>query len=281
MRINITVPTRWDELTPWQAKKIGKMIMDNKPIDEGLYRNLIILILFLPKPSFFNVVKLLLLLWRVPLRELDDYAGFICDGTGSLTVFPAYFTVKDDTGKRLDLQGPAPRLANISIQELSYADAFYYNWRTSGDDIELHRLCAVLYRPAGRQISTVDSRTPFDPLLLPANAELTDQVPLHQKYFVGLAYQGTREVLAKRYRKVFPEKKVAEGEKPKPPGKYAPFTDIITAMALDEVNPFGTLEGAEKANAHKFLDIYNEQLVRMARREAELEKQNRKNKKRG
>lgn len=281
MRIDINVPTKWNELSAWQAERIGRILLKNEEVEKITYRRMMTIILLLfPKPSFKTVLKLIIVLTRVPLKELEYLADFICEQDNDMTVFPEAFFVKNKGGKYIKVYGPGPRLSNVSIQELSYADAFYYNWRSKGDDVELHKLCAVLYRPAGGR-NPLDRRQSFNVLLLPDNAELTDQIPLYNKIMIAMAFQGTREVLASRYKKVFPKRaEPEEGEKePAKPAKYTPFTKIINAMALDEVNPFGTLEGAERANAHKFLEIYNEQLIRMARREAEMDKH--KNKRRG
>lgn len=275
MRIDFKVPVKWDELTPWQRDRLGRIFFNPDQVDKELFKKLMAIILFLPKPSLKHVAKLFILLCRMPLTELISYTDFLFDPDHRLTSFKPAYTVRSGFCKS-KVYGPADRLNNITILELSYADTFFYKWITEGQDVDLHRLCAVLYRPADPDAPKHDSREAFNQLLLPANAVLTDQIPLHQKYMIALAFQGSRDLFAKRFPKVFPKAKSSQDTDVAPAVKkkkaYSPFTNIINSMALDEVQPFGPLEDTERANAGKFLEIYNESIIRLQKREQLLKK---------
>ncbi|WP_417365892.1 hypothetical protein [Flavobacterium beibuense] len=254
MRIDIIIPEKWDDLTEWQHNRIG-WILFNKLFQGEFFKYAILMVLLTPKPTFKNAVKIFYLLSRVPLEDLLQYTDFVFDSEAILTRFRPYYKVKSGF-KKVNIYGPSQRLANISILELSYADTFFYNWITEGKDIDLHRLCAVLYRPLN---------SPFSESNLVANSKLTDTIPLHQKYMIALAYQGSRTVFIKRYPHVFPKSKSQEKKPKKGKKAYHPFTSVINAMVMDEVQPFGPLDKAEQANANKFLEIFNEMLLRQKR----------------
>lgn len=156
-----------------------------------------------------------------------------------------------------------PRLSNISIKELSFADTFYYKWATERKVDDLHRLCAILYRPAASAPSAHDVRTEFTPLLLEQNAQITDHIPLSIKYMIALAYEGCRATFINRHPNVFPKpKQKSEPDQNKKPKPYQPFSRIISAMAMDEVQIFGSYQDVEKVLAPDFLAVYDESIVR-------------------
>lgn len=266
MRIDFTPPKKWDDLTEWQSDRIGDLLFRNEQQEKKLFKYALVFIVFLPKPSFINVLKAIILFVNIPLDELVEYTDFIFDNKQYMTRFRPCFKVRTGCFKKIKLYGPSSRLANISIQELSYADTFFFNWITLNQDIELHRLCAVLYRPSDASATEVDKRKKFNKLLLADNARLTDKIPLHQKYMIALAYQGTRQLLGERHPIIFPKSKEKSTVEHKKRKSYSPFTNIINSMVLDEVQPFGALEATEAANAHQFLEIYAERLLRDSKR---------------
>src|SRR5690606_20631971 len=142
---------------------------------------------------------------RVPLSRLIYLTDFMFDEKELHTRFPKYIKV----GRwpfRKKLYGPAARMANSVIRELSYADRFYYAWETNNDPMDLHRLCAILYRPAGGN-NPDDPRAPFSPLALERNADDTDKIPLHVKFMIAHVYKGCRLLFIKRHPVVFPQRK--------------------------------------------------------------------------
>lgn len=260
-------PTKWNELSPWQLNMIGRILYKNEKFDPKVFVVLLIVVLSMPRPTIKNFFKSSYLLLRIPLTELEGYTNFILDENENLTRFPNSIKAGFKT-----VYGPAPRLSNVSIEELSYADTFYYNWKTEKKDIDLERLVAVLYRLPKKQRKNVDDiRIEFNKLLLPKRSKLTEKIPMFKMYIVALAYEGSRNVLVSRYKNVFPTQVNSEEKDIKTPKKnrpYQPFSKIITSMVLEETQPFGKLQDASKANAISFLEIYDESI----KRQKDLEK---------
>lgn len=265
MRIDITIPTKWNQLTPFQLRLIGRLLYSKTEFEKKFFRQLMATVIFIPKVRFIHFWKLFLILREVGFDGIIHYADFIFDEADCLTKFPEFYKV----GKT-KLFGPGERLQNITILELSYADAFYFNWINKSDEKDLQRLVACLYRPADKNPKESDIRKPFDKLLLPKNAELTDRIALSDMYIIALAYQGSRETFKKRYPYVFPKPPKSEEDKPEPttkkPLKYTPFSKLVASMAMDEVQIFGTISDTENANAMQFLEMYNETLLRQSKR---------------
>lgn len=275
MRIDFKIAQHWNDLTEWQIRAIGRFMFNtrNEQVETKLFKRIVLSILIVPKPTFKNVVKSVILLSNVTFSELEQYTDFVFDQKELLTRFPNRIKI----GRwpfRKTVFGPAPRLANTTIEELSYADTFYYKWITENNIDELHRLTAILYRPThwNRPPSSEDRRIPFSSLLLESNSRITDAIPLHVKFMIAHAYSGCRENFINRHPNVFPRKKVAEGEEEKTPAKpkpYQPFSKIIDSFAMDEVQIFGNHQQVEKVFAPKFLSIYEESI----KREREKERQ--------
>jgi hypothetical protein len=165
-------------------------------------------------------------------------------------------------------------LANVTIEELSYADTFYYKWITKNNPDDLHRLAAILYRPTHWNLrpSSEDRRIPFSSLSLEMNSKITDTIPLPLKFMIAHAYAGCRQNFINRHPNVFPKKLVTEEEEDKVPEKpkpYQPFSKIIDAFAMDEVQIFGSHQKVEKVYASKFLGVYEESIIR----QREIERQ--------
>lgn len=267
MDIRLKVATKWNELNDWQLSIIGRILYSDKALNKPIFYNILVFILLFNKPGIKNFFKAIPFVVKIPFKEFYPLAEFIFDESESLNKFPSSFTVKIGWFKKVKLYGPSARLANITVEELSYADTFYYNWITQGKDDDLRRLVACLYRPKGTGSSDADPRCSFDKLLLPKNSELTDKIPMHLQYIVALAFQGTRRSFQSRYTWVYPaptpkHEEVEENSVPKKPKPYQPFSKIAQSMAMDDVQVFGTLQQTNKTNAVEFLEVYNELLHR-------------------
>lgn len=261
------IPQKWNELSFWQLKMIGRILHSNSQLEKKYFQQLIVVILSMRKPSVYRVFKTARLFLQVPSLELIPYSNFIISENDRLTIFPEKIKVGSIFHKKI-LFGPGIRLNNITVEELSYADTFFYNWITEGRPEDLQRLTACLYRPSSLSQNQEDLREPFNRLLLPKNAVLTDKIPPHIQYIIALAYQGSRETLMDKFKHVFPKPKVSEEEvsRPKKKKPYMPFSKIINAMAMDETQVFGTLQQTEKTNAVKFLEIYEETIIQSNKR---------------
>jgi hypothetical protein len=272
MRINFKIAQHWNDLSEWQIKAIGRFMFTsrNEQTETVLFKKVLLFILLLSKPNLTNIVKSVVLLLQVPFSELEQYTAFVFDQKELLTRFPNQIKIgRWPFCKKV--YGPAPRLANTTIEELSYADTFYYKWMTENNPDDLHRLTAILYRPS-REPTLEDKRIPFSSLTLESNSRITDAIPLPVKFMIAHAYYGCRQNFINRNPNVFPQKKAVEGEeekKPEKPKPYQPFSKIIDAFAMDEVQIFGNHQQVEKVFAPKFLSIYEESI----KREREKERQ--------
>jgi hypothetical protein len=178
MRINFKIAQHWNDLTEWQIKAIGRFMFTsrNEQTETRLFKKVVLSILIVPKPTFKNIIKSVILLLQVPFSELEQYTNFVFDKKELLTRFPDKIKI----GRwpfRKTVYGPAPRLANTTIEELSYADTFYYKWMTENNPDDLHRLTAILYRPSAEPTQE-DKRIPFSSLMLENNSRITDAIPL-------------------------------------------------------------------------------------------------------
>jgi hypothetical protein len=269
--INLVVPKKWNELSEFQLKMIGRFMFNNRneQLETKYFKQVVTSILIIPKPTLKNIVKSVILFLQAPFSDLEQYADFIFDKKELLTRFPSQIKI----GRwpfRKTVFGPAPRMANSTIEELSYADTFYYKWITENNTDDLHRLMAILYRPSSELATPEDKRKPFSSLLLESNSRITDAIPLHIKFMIAHTYYGCRENFINRNPHVFPRKKITEGEEEKIPPKpkpYQSFSKIIDSFAMDEVQIFGNHQQVEKVFASKFLMVYEESIIRQKERE--------------
>jgi hypothetical protein len=273
MKIKFKIAQHWNDLTEWQIRSIGRFMFTsrNDQTDNKFFKQVMLSILIVPKPTVLNILKSVVLLSQVPYSELEQYTDFIFDQKELLTRFPDRIKI-GCWPFRKNIYGPAARMANSTIEELSYADTFYYKWATEKDPINLHRLTAILYRTAAKKPTEIDNRELFSNLLLEKNAENTDAIPLPIKFMIAHAYQGCRQNFINANPSVFPQKRIVEEEEEKKPEKskpYQPFSKIIDSFAMDEVQIFGNHQQVEKVFASKFLSVYEESI----KREREKERQ--------
>lgn len=270
MRIDYRVAQKWNDLTEWQIKTIGRYMFDsrNEQIDTRIFKTAIMCVLLNPKLTLKNILKTGVFFSQVPFSEFEQYTNFVFDEKQLFTRFPVSFKV----GKwpfRETVYGPAPRMANSTIEELSYADTFYYKWATEKNTDDLHRLTGILYREKSSENNPEDLRKPFSALVLEKNSRITDKIPLHIKFMIAHVYAGCRQNFINRNKNVFPVKEeTEETEKlPKKKKPYQPFSKIIDSFAMDEVQIFGNHQQVEKVYASKFLAIYDVCIVRERERE--------------
>ncbi|MEN9907135.1 MAG: hypothetical protein RLZZ540_276 [Bacteroidota bacterium] len=271
MRININVAQKWNDLTEFQVNAIGKFMFNarNEQVETKFFKRVILSVLLVPKFTFRNIIKSVIVLSNVPFSELEQYTAFVFDEKELLTRFPAKIKIGRWPFRKV-VYGPAMRMANCTIEELSYADTFYYKWTIEKNTDDLHRLTAILYRPKGEKSKKEDLREPFSNLLLESNSHITDKISFPVKFMIAHAYSGCRQNFINRNPNVFPQKKKVEGEEDKTPAKpkpYYPFSKIIDAFAMDEVQIFGNHQQVEKVLASKFLSIYDESIVRQREKE--------------
>lgn len=234
MKINI--PENWNQLTQWQLPRLASAIFfpgKNKKAN-AFY---IVLILFIKKPTLKNLWKACRIFHQVPFSQLKTFSEFLFK-TSDLTSFI----------KIPKLCGPDPRMTNISINEFSYADAFYFNWTKKKQGADLDRLVAILYRKPEN-----GKRPQFKKENLSLYAKQTSKISFDAKLAILLAYQGSREVIVNSHKHVF--------TKGKSGNYYKPFSSIINNMATTTPQPFGDFYHTREANIYDFMKILDEQIL--------------------
>jgi hypothetical protein len=265
MRIDYNIPQTWNKLTEWQVSAIGRYMFNsrNEQVDTRLFKTALMCALIVPKITVKNVLKSVLFFSQVPFSEFEQYTNFVFDEKELFTRFPKSLKVGRWPFRKV-VFGPAPRMANSTIEELSYADTFYYKWATEKNTDDLHRLTAILYREKSNTINPEDKRKPFSSLVLESNSMITDKIPLHIKFMIAHIYAGCRQNFINRNPNVFPQRKASEEEeaKPKKQKPYQPFSKIIDSFAMDEIQIFGNHQQVEKVYAGKFLTLFDSSIVR-------------------
>ncbi len=234
------VATKWSELTDWQLEELAYLLLSNTLSDNALQ---VVSILFKKEDTLKEKLRFARLVNEAPLSELVKHTGF-------LGKMPDLFHFPDL--KEYGVEAPGDRLNNFTMKQFSVADAIFYKWRETEEELYLRQLVASLY--------VIDS---FDLLKLPSVAERTDAVPLKKMYAIGLTYLAVRNAITERFPKVFPP---SEPQKEDAPvfrkSTYTPFSKVITAMAMDEVQPLGTLKECKETNIYDFLDTLSEAILR-------------------
>lgn len=273
MRIDYKIPQRWNDLTEWQVTAIGRYMFNsrNEQVDTRLFKTALMCALIVPKITIKNIWKSILFFSQVPFFEFEQYTNFVFDEKELFTRFPKSLKV-GRWPMRKTVYGPARRMANSTIEELSYADTFYYKWATEKNTDDLHRLTAILYREKSKTDNPEDKRKPFSSLVLESNSMITDKIPLHIKFMIAHIYAGCRQNFINRNKNVFPVPEETEEiiKQPKKQKPYQPFSKIIDSFAMDEVQIFGNHQEVEKVYASKFLSLYDACIVK----QREIEQRN-------
>nr|BFF40305.1 hypothetical protein BACY1_21100 [Tenacibaculum mesophilum] len=252
--MNITTPQDWPELNNWQQREIAYLYLNST--EYNFEKNIlqILKITIQKKKSFLARIKAYSVFSQVTVDVLMQHHKFLLT-TPSLNIFP----------KVKKLIAPGPRLNNISIKQFSVADAIFFKWKQTNEEVYLYQLAASLY----------SLKTGYDSLKLPEVAKITDKLPLKTIYQIALVYLSVRTLITSKYPIVFPKLKEEEEEQLKPVFKkksYTPFSKIITTMAMDERQPLGVLSECNKTNVYDFFNVLEESIIRHEEQEKALKK---------
>lgn len=100
--------------------------------------------------------------------------------------------------------GPADKLADISVEEFSFAFSLYAQYVRTGNENFLNQLAACLYRPANPDFKkTGETRVPFNNRLISLYESDFKKVPTPYKHGVYLFFLSCVEHLAKTFPLVF------------------------------------------------------------------------------
>jgi|SRR5690606_2176617 len=263
MRLNIKLPTSWNELSKKQLENISLYIYDNhlqvKDLEDEskhlqantkLYYCVVKELL-----SNNNPLKSYLALKRIPVREYADYCKFIFQ-TNDRTKFIPYYII---SGKRY--YAPHFRLKNCTIGEFAFVDSVYYRWKETNNEVLLSLLCSILYRPKSQHPSEIDIRKPFSKILAETNADHWQKASLKKRLAIATTFEGCRNYIVSIYPNIFPKSTSINRTKFKP--KYVPFGELISSKI--EFDP-SKLEKVQSLLVNEFFSIYERELIEIKKR---------------
>ncbi|MGV0856850.1 hypothetical protein ACTS9E_15120 [Empedobacter brevis] len=277
MEYDFTVAQKWNELNFFQIGEIAKLYMSDHKFKKEEFQLLLLAILFVDvavgsegyeeKAATFNV-----LINEVHLIKLDEndqdylfqYIEFL-ESSMTLTKFPPTVELEGKV-----YFGPANRLSNITIEELTFADHLYFDWMTKKRQIDLDRLVTVLYRPESRVENLEDRREDFSKQRLVERGSILPTMDESLKYAIGFAFKGSREAIFAKFKIVFPNVKSKFKGKERKPIRYKSFNPMITSMAMGESSPLGNLHDVKKTNAVDFFEVVQETIIIDRKRKEQL-----------
>lgn len=235
MKININIPTCWNELSERQLQKLVVLVYSGK---SGMIFDLkcLQILVNLKWWQFFKTIKLAYALTQVPISEFKKSFDYIFN-ENNRTIFPQ---------KINGFFAPMDRITNLTIEEFSVADNLHIKWRETKNQNFLIYLVATLYS------KTRQPREVFDKNNLDIKIKYFDKVPLPVLLSVEMAYFGCKNNLVKRFPKVFP----ATTQKTKQSNKYG-FGKVVLQMAGGK---FGNHEQTKNTNIYTFLEQFSEDL---------------------
>lgn len=277
--LEFKIPTKWNELNLYQTSEILHILHQSKPITSAIREKLLSILFIDEDPaketyaSNYKCIKYAELLKQTTPAIIEDEfnaLAFIFNSM-DLTNFPSQLEVTYK-GENHIFYGPAPRLANLTIEEFSFCDHLFYDWMTTKNLKYLDILITTLYRHKATNNQLNDIREPFSRHTLSLRSFILPQIDEKIKLVVGHAFQGARESIINRFPVVFPKQKFAKKGKPKAI-KYRSFNAMINTMVLGENQPLGNLHEVEQTNVIKFFEIVQESVLLNRKRQEEQKKQ--------
>jgi|GEM_PF-2058255 len=277
MEYDFTIAKKWNDLNFYQIGEIAKLYMSDRKLEKEEFQFLLLTILFVDiavgsdgyeeKAASFNVLINEVHLMKIDENDQDylfQYIEFL-EKSMDLTKFPPAVELDGKV-----YFGPADRLSNITIEELTFADHLYFDWMTKKRQIDLDRLVTVLYRPESRVENLEDRREVFSRQTLVDRGSILPTMDENLKYAIGFAFKGSREALFSKFRIVFPSIKSKFKGNERKPIKYKSFNPMITSMAMGESSPLGNLHDVKKTNAVDFFEVVQETIIIERKRKEQL-----------
>ncbi len=200
------VPAAWNELSRQQLLRVTRLHCQPFATDRALDDAFRAVLLPARQWARLNAVQRVELRRLVPVRFLRDPTECAPLTEQRLPWLTRPFR-HDPLQRRY--HGPRANFRNLRFAEFMFADTYFLRYLQTGDEAQLNRLVAVLYRPqrAGYAPHAPayggDRREEFNENLLDARARRLASVPHHAKYAVLLWYRGCRRALESRFEYVF------------------------------------------------------------------------------
>jgi len=247
MKINLNIPTTWNELNQKQFEKI-------------------VLLFSSAEPSLIRDIKLLKILidakwWHFKKKAITNkflsqvpYCVFDKEDNEKWTGWKIYieFLLKENNrthfvpvitvGKK-NYFAPADRIFNLDAEEFSVADDLHIRFRETKNPEFLQYLFHVLY-------SETENREVFDKTKL--EKKINIKVPMSVLLITEQTYFGCKNHIVSKYKKAFPKSaKKATGER-------KGFGKVIQSMAKGDLSKLPTIE---RTNIYKFLDQFQDDII--------------------
>lgn len=130
------------------------------------------------------------------------------------------------------LYGPGDKLADLTVEEFSFAFGLFNQYNRTGNETVLPTLMACLYRPKNPDFAkTGELRSPFNNKLIDVNEKAIKALPKPYHHAVYLYFLGCIEFLAKNYPNVF--SRAESGSK-----GGGSFFDSVMAISGGKFGPF-------------------------------------------
>jgi len=149
--------------------------------------------------------------------------------------------------------GPADKLADLQIDEFSFALHCYTQYSKTGNENFLLKLMAVLYRPKNPNYKkSGELRSEFNNKLVDLHEKVLSKCPDEYKHATYIFFRGCMEMLEKRYPEVFTRSKETQRS-------GGSFIDAVISMSGGKFGPFSE---TKKENMHVILKELQELIIK-------------------
>lgn len=249
--ISVAITDKWNELSCNQILYIGllwqswQLMLKNGASMQVAKARLLVSLINDKTPK--EIKEILNLLSQIDFEESDVNPLALTD-----FIFESNKLTKNNfpiikIGWFKKLYGPEDRLANITINEFSFALNFFNSYNKTGNEEFLNNFVACLYRPTykGWEV-TGDRRKPFNPFTIEQHLATVKKMEFAYKQATYLLFAGSMDSLSNEFKRVFSK---ADSEK-KTTGTKQTFLDVILKISGGK---FGNFDQTKDQNAYLVL----------------------------
>lgn len=230
IKINLTLPKNWNELSDWQLQKICAMLNKRGPAFDFM---VFLILNHVHWYQFIKAYKLRVVLNNVPLSELKNHFMWVYKKIDR-TIFPNH-------KKYIK---PMDRIINLTIEEYSIADDLNNMYIRTKNKMYLRLLCGVLYRHKSEA---------YNHLQLEAYAKRFKHSKIGFLYAVHMAFNGSKTYIVEKYPNVYPQIKKAIRS-----NKKSGFMEVVLKMSGQK---FGTYNETRQTLVYTFLTDLEESIL--------------------
>lgn len=203
---NYTLPSRMDELTPAQLRKL--MWVLSRPLKQIDKAKLIVLVQSLSLPFWKRLRFQFFYFFTSSLEEKADI--LLCaESFGKFDQFTGQ-KIEKIGGTFVQLYGPSAGLSNATFWEYVKAEKYFFNYVKTKDLDWLNKLVATLYRPKRKgydRFTHDDIRIPLQDHALAYHIKIVEKTDLETKLAILKWFDSCRNALAKNFPMIFSSSK--------------------------------------------------------------------------